>query len=253
MRNKEKGFTLVELAIVMIIIGLLIGGVLKGQQLIENAKVTATISEVKGFQAAIISFRDAYGGIPGDMNNIQRLSGCDGVNCIAGDGNSLIGLGAWFAVANGGTPNWRTDLRTVPESLQVWKHLALADLITGVDPTASTASIDLAWGESHPSSALRGGYELFYDHVTTFNRSAHFLRLSNTGLSSTLVGQTGSSPASPLQAANIDRKMDDGIATTGFVMANYGGGTPLCYSNVTGLYSEQTKQKNCAMFFLISG
>ena len=77
-RKQEQGFTLVELAIVMIIIGLLIGGVLKGQQLIENAKVTATISQIKGFQAALNSFRDTYSAMPGDMRNATtRLSGCD--------------------------------------------------------------------------------------------------------------------------------------------------------------------------------
>ena len=62
----EGGFTLVELAIVMIIIGLLIAGVLKGQALIANAQVTATVAQIKSIEAATSTFRDTYASIPGD-------------------------------------------------------------------------------------------------------------------------------------------------------------------------------------------
>lgn len=61
-----KGFTLVELAIVMTIIGLLIGGVIKGQQLMENAKVSAFIKQTSGYEAALQGFRDIYNYPPGD-------------------------------------------------------------------------------------------------------------------------------------------------------------------------------------------
>lgn len=253
-RKAEKGFTLVELAIVMIIIGLLIGGVLKGQQLIENARVTATISQVKGFQAALNSFRDTYSATPGDMRNATtRLSGCNAAaNCVDGSGNSLIIAGE--LAAGGGDVDQDSETAIVvaaDETVNSWKHLALADLITGVDPTSDTGAADLAWGQTHPSSSLRGGYEIFYDSDVTADGtlSGHVLRMSNGGLTGN-VGTEGAAPASGLQAANIDRKLDDGRRTTGTVVG--GGGD--CESDADeDAYDEQSDQKNCVPMFLIDG
>jgi prepilin-type N-terminal cleavage/methylation domain-containing protein len=67
--RSQAGFTLVELAIVMIIIGLLIAGVLKGQQLIGNAKVTAQVAQFKAIDAATSTFKDMYASLPGDITN----------------------------------------------------------------------------------------------------------------------------------------------------------------------------------------
>ena len=256
--DRQRGFTLIELAIVMIIIGLLIGGVLKGQQLIENAKVTAVINEVKGFQAALNSFKNTYSAMPGDMRNAdRRLAGCEiaANNCENGNGNGLIADLGNGNSAFGGAIAWSSRVTAWEEPIQAWKHLALADLITGVQTNSSDNANDLAWGESHPASALRGGYELYYDCCTTNGVSAHFLRMSNVGLVAAAGNSAGISPASPQQAGNIDRKLDDGIATGGAVMANYGvgaGGDGRCIGN-DGVYLEQIKQKNCVLFFLIDG
>ena len=64
----RAGFTLVEIAIVMVIIGLLIGGVLKGQAMIENAKVKRLVKQTDEFRAAVMAFYDKYGQYPGDEN-----------------------------------------------------------------------------------------------------------------------------------------------------------------------------------------
>jgi prepilin-type N-terminal cleavage/methylation domain-containing protein len=90
--RSEAGFTLVELAIVMIIIGLLIAGVLKGQALIANARVTSTVAQNKAIDAAISTFRDTYAALPGDIQNAgAKLPNCAGP-CIAvlGNGDGVL-------------------------------------------------------------------------------------------------------------------------------------------------------------------
>jgi len=67
--DNQKGFTLIEIAIVLVIIGLLIGGVLKGQSMIQNAKVKRLVSDIQGIQAAMNSFQDRYQMWPGDENS----------------------------------------------------------------------------------------------------------------------------------------------------------------------------------------
>ncbi len=84
-RQSERGFTLVELAIVMIIIGLLIGGILKGQELINNARVSSTAAQAKAIESGISTFRDKYAGLPGDLANpLVRLPVVAGGTAAAG-------------------------------------------------------------------------------------------------------------------------------------------------------------------------
>ena len=89
--QNEKGFTLVELAIVLVIVGLLIGGILKGQELIANAQVTATMNQMTGMDAATSTFRDKYNAFPGDMGGAAtRLPNCNTPCGGTGNGNGTI-------------------------------------------------------------------------------------------------------------------------------------------------------------------
>src|SRR5688572_32426776 len=87
MHNRQAGFTLIEIAIVLVIIGLLLGGVLKGQELITSARVRNLISQQDGIKAAYFGFLDRYRALPGDYNaastNIPGIS----AGCNAGNGN----------------------------------------------------------------------------------------------------------------------------------------------------------------------
>ncbi len=75
LKNCQKGFTLVEIAIVMIIIGLLIGGIIKGKAMIENAKVKRLVSDFDGMRAAVLTYQDKFGMLPGDENDPNSPTG----------------------------------------------------------------------------------------------------------------------------------------------------------------------------------
>lgn len=125
---KNAGFTLVELAIVLTIVGLLIGGVLKGQELLQNARMTASAAQIKASTTAVITFRDIYKALPGDMRAPSvYLNNCTTAPCsTAGNGDGIIG----GALSSGGyTYN--------DENINVWRHLGAADLLNGIDPNGA--------------------------------------------------------------------------------------------------------------------
>ncbi len=113
--KKQAGFTLVEIAIVMVIIGLLLGGVLKGQQIIVNAKLRNLDNQYNGVTAAIYSYQDRYLNLPGDD---AKTATRWGTTVIAGNGDREIG-GAFDSV----TP--------ANESRLFWSHLRAAGLVAG--------------------------------------------------------------------------------------------------------------------------
>lgn len=257
MKN-QKGFTLVELAIVMIIVGLLIGGVLKGQELIENAKVTSTIATMKGYLAAQTTFVDTYGAMPGDMANADvRLKGCTAANdCAPGNGNSIVGTLFQNFTANGGVPDLNSGGvgSANQENTQYWKHLALANLITGINPAANTTNP--VWGETNPASPVSGGYTIAYWNYTSeppivVNGHAIFLTRDTGEFAATT---SGLGVVTAKAAANVDRKLDDGRPYTGSIWGMNPSSSCIIFdpgvSWVNGArYNEQVSGKNCALWF----
>jgi len=112
---KSKGFTLVELAIVLVIIGIILGAILKGQELIKNAKMKRLYNQYRELAAAIYTYYDKYGKFPGDDNLAStRWDGASN-----GNGNGWID-GTRFCNADGDT-----------ESCWAWDHLRRAGIISG--------------------------------------------------------------------------------------------------------------------------
>jgi len=241
--NKQAGFTLVELAIVMIIIGLLIGGILKGQELVENARVTNTVRIIKEIKAVAVTFEDRYRVLPGDAR-ANRIPGCNGANnCVGGNENGTVTFApqasavAWSTFLNPAS-NWR-------EAYEFWKQLALLDMFSGVDESANPLDAnERAWGSTNPRAPVGGGFEFFYDHATTIGIDGHILRISERGMTGGL-GNNGGSVA-PAQAAKIDRKLDNGRAFSGEVYADYGAVNTPCKNR--DVYNESNTDARCVLF-----
>jgi prepilin-type N-terminal cleavage/methylation domain-containing protein len=179
--GKARGFTLVELAIVLVIIGIILGAVLKGQELIFNAKVKRLQSQIKELMAAFYTYYDKYGYYPGDDPTASsRWAGVGG-----GNGDGLITAGYCDAAAE--------------ESCLLWRHLRFANIISGDPNDATPASMV-------PKHAWGGAIHMFSGTFAVGGtpRSGHWIALLN------LPGDA---------AAAIDRLMDDGICNSGSMAA----------------------------------
>ena len=241
---KNAGFTLVELAIVLMIIGLLIGGVLRGQELMNNARRSALIQQVKAYQGAIVSFQDTYSQFPGDMANAQaRVPGCTAANfCLNGDGNGLIGLTIPNAVATA------QNGTTVPqvETTMFWKHLALAHLISGIMPNANPANPDT--GETHPAAKI--GNASFVVATKTTGEPDYFASGPLLRLQQAPNNRSGA--LSLIDARTIDEKMDDGRPNAGFVGAESVSSECKTNDGATGEYTANMDDRpRCILYFKI--
>lgn len=116
--NKQTGFTLIELAIVLVIIGLLLGGVLRGQELINSAKVKNMARDFQNVQVYIYGYQDKYRALPGDDLAAVAHVGATANQAGAGAGNGVIG------------GNWDSTTAT-DETAIFWQHVRLAGLAPG--------------------------------------------------------------------------------------------------------------------------
>jgi prepilin-type N-terminal cleavage/methylation domain-containing protein len=206
--HKQKGFTLIEIAIVLVIIGLLLGGVLKGQELITSARVRNLISQQDGVKAAFFGFLDRYRAYPGDYSQaVANIPGCAG--CQNGNNNGQI-----TALGVAGATNH--------EQIVVWEHLSRAGFINGSYTYAAAESTTSA-----PTNPYGRYLQMIYDNIYDGTPTTrHNLKTGNQIPSDIL--------------AEVDRKIDDGVANGGsFRFSAYsgdsaGGGTapaPLtCYN-----------------------
>lgn len=191
MKSRQSGFTLVEIAIVLVIIGLLLGGVLKGQEMINNGKIKSIINDMRGVSSAYNAYQDRFRAIPGD----DSAAATRFVGAVAGSGNGQI-TGAYGLV---GAP----AAGAAAESVNFWQHTRLAGFLSG--PAALVAPAT----NLQPFSAV-GGFIGVQDAVAPY------------GLGIGLKVCAGSVPSGFAQA--IDTQVDDGVGTTGTFRAAAGAG-----------------------------
>lgn len=217
----SSGFSLVELSIVLVILGLLVGGVLSGQSLIRAAELRAVTSEYSRYATSVHTFRDKYFAIPGDMPNATQFWG---------DNNSLCADGA---IPNGtpgtcnGDGNGQVITGTVTgatgEMFQFWTQLAAAGLIEGTYTGSSTGGAvgstpDVNTPRSRMSNGAwtalyrPAGAAMFFSSLDLKNcyQFGRFRNASSSIFDPLLL---------PEEAWNLDSKVDDGKANQGKVRA----------------------------------
>jgi prepilin-type N-terminal cleavage/methylation domain-containing protein len=190
MKRQQKGFTLVEIAIVLVIIGLLLGGILKGQEMITQAKIKNVMADFSGISAAYHGYQDRYRAIPGDdPQAASRWSGA-AISATAGEpGNGRV-QGSWESGTAG------------DESRLWWDHLRRAGFVSGNGTqqpfNAVTGLIGVQTGDT-AGGAIFGGF-------------------------SGLIICSGNLPDKVSIA--VDSQMDDGLPATGTVRALLQSGAP---------------------------
>jgi prepilin-type N-terminal cleavage/methylation domain-containing protein len=219
-----RGFSLVELSIVLVILGLLTGGILTGQNLIRAAELRAAVTEYQRYSAAIQTFRGKYMALPGDMTNAEAFwgsmptgtcpyaSGGTGTQTCSGDGDGIISAGG-SAGAN-----------LSNERFTLWQHLANAGLIegtyTGIAGPGGT--LDSVYGENVPGSRISNA--VWFADADGGSTSVYFdIDYRNSLLlgvdSSSGNNRPNSAVMTPAEAWGIDKKIDDGQPARGKLVA----------------------------------
>jgi len=178
--RSNKGFTLVELAIVLVIIGIILGAVLKGQELINNAKVKRCYNQYREIVAAFYTYYDRFGKFPGDDNTSHSTwSGF-----VPGDNDGLIDGGFVYNCIGGEAAG--------QESCNAWSHLRRANIIIG------------AGGDrTNPQNAYGGAISVAYGTVN--GTSANWIAFQNVPRD---------------VAYSLDLQYDDGVYNTGSIQAS---------------------------------
>lgn len=202
MKFRQSGFTLVEIAIVLVIVGLLLGGVLKGQELINNTKVKNTVNLMRGAQAAYNSYLDRFHAIPGDDLGASVRFPIAGAVPAATNGN---GDGA---IAGGKFNNAGVEAKNF------WQHIRRAGLADGSTLAPTTAAQDYL-----PSNPYGG----FVGINSTMNI---------TGLIGAL--STCANNVSGEAALRLDEMMDNGQTDSGGFMARANIATGAAQNNIVG-------------------
>jgi prepilin-type N-terminal cleavage/methylation domain-containing protein len=238
-RSTSGGFTLIELSIVLVIIGLIIGSVLVGRDLVKAAEVRATITQIERFNTAANTFFEKYGYLPGDIPAVPAAQfgfAARGPYAGQGDGNGVLD-----GYSGGAAPH----AQCAGETPMFWVDLSTARLIDGNFSTASsTVGAPLTTWTTTPNltayfpTAKLGNSDMFY--VTTgINSGIPLANIPNYfGLAAIydLGGTNGceltmNPGLTVAQAYAIDMKADDGLPGQGNIFVVSQGNPPIYINN----------------------
>nr|CRH07068.1 putative fimbrial protein. partially(N-terminal) similar to the PilA in Pseudomonas aeruginosa [Candidatus Magnetococcus massalia] len=274
-KQSESGFTLIEIAIVVVIIGLLLGGILKGQELIRNARAHNIADQGSSVKAAVLGFQDRYRAMPGDYSaadqnivNADSLPNCGSTDITDGngDGNGRIG-GA--DTTSGETAAANDDCTRANELALSWAHLSMAGFLSGTydgDATNVSETNFHCQPDTCLTNAFTGGL-LLMNTAQQYSNTTDDQGAEATGAAGD-VAEDGSSNQSttgryiPVEIiAELDRKVDDGNpARGGFRIADFfvtgagatDGGTSNCFGETGGLvdhWNIKGQNVDCAAIY----
>lgn len=256
----RQGFTLIELAIAIVVVGIIIGGVLTGSDLLRQSEVKSLVTEVRAYQTAYLGFKQRYNALPGDMDNATDYWGVadatpadcytketeQGTETCNGDGDGLI-----YTVDSG---------TTYSEFFRAWQHLANAELLPGhyTGASASGGSLDHEPGTNAPANSIGGGCMFWIDYrndthtFSTLRGRQAFWCGNDGGLNNSLSAPT----LTPSEAYLLDKKIDDGKPSTGKVFGVPDGSiyTADCTTTnnvVTSEYDMTQTDKECPFIMLV--
>jgi len=255
--KRLKGFTLLEMSIVLAIIGLIVGGIMVGQSLVRAAQIRNVVSEYDTYLKGVKEYQDKYLALPGDDKN----AGAIWANTVSGDGSGTIGT----SNVTGTTVTDTSPSGTWGEWFLAWQHLSLAGFVPGsfTGKYGAGGQSEAVIGTNVPASKLDGaGWTINYYLNTSGNAglwSDQYGHLLNFG--GYVAGDyTKGAILTPVEALGIDSKLDDGIPGTGKVRAWRSGGGGYALANCTdetvatqagAIYKTAITSQACALVFLL--
>jgi hypothetical protein len=219
-RYSQEGIGLVEIAIALVVIGILIGAVIQGKHLIDQARVNSIITEVQNTRLKVQRFKQKYGFLPGDFPFASR------------DIQSTLPNGSGSGQLNGNPFS--------PESNagRFWIHLNAAE---GIPYTPST---QLNYGDGLTECGLGGGYTVTHCPIDSMPGNWLVLGTKDESLGEGVV-------LTPEQAQYIDKKLDNGSPLTGNVRSLEAKHQTNGKCIKDGKYNVSTSEKACVMYFNI--
>ncbi len=230
----QKGFTLIEMSIVLVIIGLIIGGILKGQEIIDASRQKNFISQVDAMRSAVNTFADKYNGIPGDYDRaVARING----QTVNGTGDGIVGannttfattlsqVGVGASGAAGGNSNAQGEVQLF------FCHLSQAGLIGGSSGDCTAAAAFFGGGSPLPALPYsQSGMTVSYGLVETADglndRVALWGRVHRGAAAALTAGASG--VLSGRTMSQIDFKYDDGLPGLGTIRSAFAGTSAQC-------------------------
>lgn len=236
----RHAFSLVELSIVLVILGLLTGGILSGQSLIRAAELRSVSTDISRATTAVYSFRDKYFQLPGDFTSATSFW----TSCTNGTNNNCNGNG------NGDLEVFSCTSVQSAEINRAWQHLALAGLVegdysTGLNVACSGSSATAPYngipGVTVPKLRLSSGGIMFYPGTSWYGYKLNVILVgAYDGINNSLEGAL----LKPEEAWNLDTKMDDGKASAG-AMRGFVATTGTCLT--AGEYALTATAAACRM------